>query len=94
VFFLFEGLVKVFLAFQVRPAANWGWILTSGVLSLVISAIIWSNWPGDALWVIGLLLGINILFSGWATVMFTLGVRGLTCGWACGSNKRNVTPST
>ncbi|MBN2216956.1 MAG: HdeD family acid-resistance protein [Pirellulales bacterium] len=92
VFFLFEGIVKLFLAFQVRPTQNWGWIAFSGALSLVLSAIIWMGWPADSLWVVGLLLGINILFGGWATVMFTLGARGLTCGWL-GGNKRNVTPS-
>jgi len=92
-FFLLEGMVKLLLAFQLRPSQNWGWICFSGVLSLVLSAIIWMNWPGDSLWVIGLLLGINILFSGWAMVMFTLGVRGLTSGWTVG-NKRNMTPST
>lgn len=94
VFFLFEGLVKLFLAFQVRPAANWTWIFTSGLLSLFISTVIWLNWPGDALWVIGLLLGVNILFSGWATVMFTMGMRGITCSWMCGGNKRHATPTT
>jgi len=93
VFFLFEGLVKLFLAFQLRPAQNWMWVFFSGVLSLVLSAIIWMNWPGDAVWIIGLLLGINILFGGWATLMFTLGVRGGACGWTWGS-KRNVTPTT
>ncbi|MBN1590474.1 MAG: HdeD family acid-resistance protein [Pirellulales bacterium] len=92
-FFLFEGLVKIFMAFQVRPMQNWGWIFFSGVLALVLSAIIWMNWPGDALWVIGMLVGVNILFSGWATVMIALGARGISTNWCCGGN-RNVTPST
>ena len=92
VFFLFEGLVKLFLSFQVKPAQNWGWICFSGILSLVLSAIIWLNWPGDAVWVIGLLLGVNLLFSGWATIMFAMGMKSVTCNW-CGSD-RNVTPTT
>ena len=94
VFFLFEGLVKVFMSFQVRPATNWGWILFSGILSLVLSAIIWAGLPGDAIWVIGLLLGVNILFGGWAVVMFALGARGVGCTWCdtTGGNQ-NTTPT-
>jgi uncharacterized membrane protein HdeD (DUF308 family) len=91
-FFLFEGMVKMFLAFQVRPATNWGWIFFSGLLALVMAGIIWMNWPGDALWVMGLLVGINVLFGGWATVMFALGAKGVSSLWCCGG-KRNVTPS-
>jgi uncharacterized membrane protein HdeD (DUF308 family) len=93
VFFLFEGVVKVFQSFQVRPSQNWGWIFFSGILSFVLSAIIWMNWPGDAFWVIGLLVGVNILFGGWATVMLALGAKGVSCSWCVGDD-RNMTPST
>jgi len=93
VFFLFEGVVKVFQALQVRPAQNWGWIFFSGILAFVLSAIIWMNWPGDAVWLIGLLVGVNILFGGWATVMIALGAKGVSSLWYGGDN-RNVTPST
>ncbi|HLA83959.1 MAG TPA: HdeD family acid-resistance protein [Thermoguttaceae bacterium] len=93
-FFLFEGIVKVMIAFQLRPAENWYWLFFSGLVSLVLSAVIWMNWPGDALWVVGLLLGVNILFSGWSTVMFAMGLHAITCPWFCGGkNRHGATPS-
>ena len=82
------------MAFQVRPMQNWGWILFSGILALVLSAIIWMDWPGDALWVIGLLLGVNLLFSGLGTVMFALGTKGISTGCCCSGGSREATPST
>lgn len=94
VFFLFEGAVKTFLAFQVRPAENWGWLLFTGILSFALAGIIWAGWPGDAVWVVGLLVGINILFSGWASVMLALGAKGSSGVWCCGGSNRNATPST
>ena len=95
VFFLFEGAVKTFLAFQLRPAQNWGWLLFSGILAFILSGIIWAGWPADAIWVVGLLVGINILFAGWATIMVALGAKG-TQSWCCGGgnggNQQNATP--
>ncbi|HBO44689.1 MAG TPA: hypothetical protein DD670_12305 [Planctomycetaceae bacterium] len=93
VFFLFEGAMKVFLAFQVRPAQNWAWLLFSGILAFVLSGIILAGWPGDSVWVIGLLVGINILFSGWATIMLAMGAKGSSGSWCCGGGNRNMTPS-
>ncbi|NLE36988.1 MAG: HdeD family acid-resistance protein [Pirellulaceae bacterium] len=90
VFFLFEGAMKVFLSFQVRPAQNWAWLLVSGILAFVLSGIILAGWPGDSIWVIGLLVGINILFSGCATIMLAMGAKGSSDLWC---RDRNVTPS-
>lgn len=92
VFFLFEGAMKAFLAVQVRPAQNWAWLLLSGVMSFVLSGIILAGWPGDSLWVIGLLMGINLLFSGSASIMLAMGAKGNAGLWCCGGN-RNATPS-
>lgn len=63
-FFLFEGIAKIVLAFQIRPMTNWGWLVVSGILSIVIATVIWMGWPGTAFWAIGLLVGINMLFLG------------------------------
>lgn len=66
IFFLIEGIAKIIFAFNVKPNTNWGTLLISGILSLALAFIIWSGWPGTAIWAIGLLVGINMLFSGCA----------------------------
>lgn len=63
-FFLLEGIMKIILAFKVKPLYNWAWVLLSGIVSVIMGIIIWSGWPGTASWVLGLLIGINMLFLG------------------------------
>ena len=73
VFFLVEGGIKLGMAFKVKPAPNWKWILFSGIMGLVLGLIILSGWPGDTLWVLGLFLGIDLIFGGWAMIMLAAG---------------------
>lgn len=71
-FFAIEGLAKMYLAFMMRPLARWHWIAFSGFTSLLLAIVIWLGWPGTALWVLGLLLGINMLFLGWSLLKISL----------------------
>jgi len=64
VFFLIDGIAKIALSLGARNLQGWAWILFSGLLSLGMSAIIFAGLPGTAIWVLGLLVGINILFFG------------------------------
>ncbi|MBA3723008.1 MAG: HdeD family acid-resistance protein [Parachlamydiaceae bacterium] len=68
-FFLLQGISKIVLAFKMRPLANWGWFVLSGVLSIFMAIILALGWPGTALWAVGLLLGINMVFFG-AALLF------------------------
>jgi uncharacterized membrane protein HdeD (DUF308 family) len=63
-FFALEGIAKIYLAFMMRPLAQWGWILFSGFTALLLAIVVWVGWPETALWVLGLLLGINMIFLG------------------------------
>ncbi len=75
VFFIIEGVVKVVSALQHRSFAYWGWMLFSGLLGIIIGVLIWLGWPSSAVWVLGLLVGIELIFSGWAMVMLAISVR-------------------
>ncbi|MGD9126006.1 MAG: HdeD family acid-resistance protein [Planctomycetia bacterium] len=77
-FLLIEGLFQIVTAFQVRNNSSWGWVLFSGVVAIILAGMIWSNMPGDALWVLGLLVGVNIIFSGWGMTMVALAARDET----------------
>lgn len=75
IYFLIEGIVKIVISWRLKPLKPWGWVLFSGLLSLVLGVIIFTGWPGTATWVIGLLVGINMLFFGWALVGLALAAR-------------------
>jgi uncharacterized membrane protein HdeD (DUF308 family) len=75
VFLIVEGIFKLIMAFRVRDHRGWGWLLASGILSLILGVLIWAEWPASGVWVIGLLVGIQLLFTGWSLVMLALAAR-------------------
>ena len=74
-FLAVEGIFKIVMAWRVRRHPRWGWLLASGIVSLILGALIWAQWPSSALWVIGLLVGVHLLFTGWALTMLALAAR-------------------
>jgi uncharacterized membrane protein HdeD (DUF308 family) len=75
-FFLVSGAFQAGAAVALR-FPNWGWAALGGVVTAVLGTLIWARWPSDAVWVIGLFVGIDLLFRGWAWVMFALAARRL-----------------
>jgi uncharacterized membrane protein HdeD (DUF308 family) len=64
-----DGIFRAALAFRVRPRSGWVWVLVGGILSVVLGLMIWQQLPSSAFWVLGLLLGINLVFSGLTFLM-------------------------
>ncbi len=64
ILFAMEGIIKTCLALMIRPLAYWGSVLFSGISSLVLAMVVWIGWPGTTIWILGLLLGINMIFLG------------------------------
>ena len=73
-FFLAEGIAKIILGFQLRPISRGGLFILNGILALVMSFIIWAGWPGTAFWVLGLLVGINMIFFGISLIFMAIGM--------------------
>jgi uncharacterized membrane protein HdeD (DUF308 family) len=76
-FFVVEGIASIMYAIEHRgqASARWGWMLVSGIIDLVLAAIIFLGLPGTALWALGLLVGINLLFGGTALIAMALSAR-------------------
>jgi uncharacterized membrane protein HdeD (DUF308 family) len=76
-FLLVEGVVSILYALEHRSALSgrWGWMLASGALDVFLGVILLLGLPGTALWALGLLLGINLLFGGWALILMALHAR-------------------
>ena len=76
--FLFaEGVVSIMYALEHRNALSgrWGWMLASGILDVGLGVLLFIGLPGTALWALGLLLGINLVFGGWALIFMALHAR-------------------
>jgi len=78
-FFIVEGVFQIVASFTSRDAmpGSWGWMLASGLADLVLAAIIVAGWPLSAGWVLGLLVGINLITSGLAVVMAAIAGRNV-----------------
>lgn len=70
-FYTVSGLFKIIAAIGNR-FAQWGWVLFSGIISLALGILIWSEWPVSGLWVIGLFVGIDLIIAGWVWVTLAL----------------------
>lgn len=64
VYFVVEGISKVIFALTIRPFPNWGWVLASGALSVVVAFILYASLTSVSLWLLGLLLGLQLIAEG------------------------------
>jgi uncharacterized membrane protein HdeD (DUF308 family) len=75
-FLLVGGIFKIVGALVYR-FASWGWALASGIIDLILGVLIWSEWPASGLLVIGLFVGINLVFRGIHWIALGLALRTL-----------------
>lgn len=69
------GVLRIFLAFQMREAGKpWGWVVVSGILTLLLGFMLIAKWPYSSAYALGIFLGIDLLFIGssWITMGLAL----------------------
>ena len=76
-YFIAEGITTIMYALAHRRelSGRWGWLLMSGIVDLVVAALIIAGLPGSAAWAIGLLIGINLVFGGTSLIGMALAAR-------------------
>src|SRR6478609_8669399 len=76
-FFIVEGIFQIAASLSYRAVFpnQWGWMLASGIADLILAGIIIAGWPGTATWVLGLIVGVNLITSGAAITMVALAGR-------------------
>ena len=76
-FFIIEGISSIMFSLDHKRelSGRWGWMLVSGIVDLILAAIIFAGLPGTAVWAIGLLVGINMIFGGSALIAMALHAR-------------------
>lgn len=77
VLLLATGAIKLFYSLSLRPVTGWGWVLLSGVLSIVLGVLILTNFPYAAASVLGILLAIELISNGVLFLFVALGLRQL-----------------
>jgi len=67
-FFVVDGIFEIIEAFDLKPIKGWGWMLFGGIVSILLGFMIWREWPFSGAWAVGILVGIKLIFAGWAMV--------------------------
>jgi uncharacterized membrane protein HdeD (DUF308 family) len=76
VFLIVGGVFRIAGALAVRVQHR-PWLLLYGIVNLVLGIMIWRQWPFSGLWVIGLFVGIDMIFNGWSLVMLAVSAKNL-----------------
>lgn len=77
VYLVLDGLFEIAASFQLKPASGWGWMLTGGIVSLLLGIMIWRQYPFSGAWAIGILLGIKLFLTGMEMLMVGAVARGV-----------------
>ncbi len=81
-FFVIAGGFRIVTAL-VEKYPQWGWYLLNGVVTLMLGLIIFRSFkhlpeePSGVFWIIGLLVGLELLFNGWTWIMLSLAIKKL-----------------
>jgi uncharacterized membrane protein HdeD (DUF308 family) len=75
-FFIVAGILKMIISFT-KKTPHPGWLFFNGITTLLLGILIVYQWPVSGLWVIGMFLGIDAIFTGWTWVMLSLKAKNL-----------------
>ena len=72
--FIVGGIIRIVGA-AVEHFHGWPWVMINGFITLFLGIFIWRHFPETAFWVIGLFIGIDLIFSGISWIMLGIGIR-------------------
>jgi uncharacterized membrane protein HdeD (DUF308 family) len=77
---IFYNVVGVFriITSLIGRQPKWGWNFFSGIIALLLGTMIMASWPASGLYIIGLFVGIDLLFLGWVYIIGALSARSAT----------------
>lgn len=70
-----SGAFRIWVWLQNRSTQSAGWLAMSGLLTLIVGLIIAGGWPDNSFWVLGIILGVDLLFQGWSVLLLGLALR-------------------
>jgi uncharacterized membrane protein HdeD (DUF308 family) len=76
VYFIVHGISSFSLAFAMKGhTGRWVLLLVSGVIDFLLAGLVIAGWPGSSVFILGIYVGINLLFTGFALISAALGAR-------------------
>jgi uncharacterized membrane protein HdeD (DUF308 family) len=75
IFLLLEAALEIALYLKLRRSTKAGWVLLDAIVTLVLAILIWVHWPSSALWFVGTIIGVSLIFSGIARLSLAAAMR-------------------
>ncbi len=72
---ILAGVLRLVVGVRMRPLHGWGWLVASGVVTMLVGVLIVLGWPSNALWILGMFLAIDLTFMGVALLSLALALR-------------------
>ncbi|WP_133131326.1 HdeD family acid-resistance protein [Legionella yabuuchiae] len=69
------GVIRIIMAFSLRDASGWGWMLFAGIVAVFLGVLILAQWPWSGLWVIGVFISVELIVNGWSYIFLALAIR-------------------
>jgi len=73
--FLAKGIFQIILGFRLKPQDAWGWIVSAGIVAMLVGVLIFMEYPFSGSFALGVLAGISLLFTGWSYIAIALAAR-------------------
>src|SRR5215475_2123986 len=70
-----SGIMRIILAFSMKREQPWIWLLLSSIITLLLGLLILARWPINSVYVLGIFLGIDLIFAGAGWIGLSLGLR-------------------
>jgi uncharacterized membrane protein HdeD (DUF308 family) len=73
-FFIIGGLFQLIGSFAIA-LPGWGWQALDGIITIGLGVLVLAQWPASGLWVIGLFVGVDLIFFSWTWIALAIGLR-------------------
>lgn len=74
IFYTFVGVSRLVSSVSWKMP-HWGWSFFNGLITLILGILILANWPASSLFIIGMFVGIDLIFAGWTYMMISLAAK-------------------
>ena len=72
---VFSGLLRIFLATKMKEGTPWIWVVISGIITVALGGMIIAQWPASGAFVLGIFLGVDLVFAGFGWIQMALAIR-------------------
>ncbi|GHD20394.1 hypothetical protein GCM10007052_29890 [Halioglobus japonicus] len=76
VWFMVDGVFAIIQGIRWRPEPGSGWLIFNGIIGLILGIMVYNQFPSSAVWLVGLMVGIRLLVSGFTMIAFGAMARG------------------